>query len=275
MSSIKQATLKSVVSVIILFGGCKAKESLPAEPNAQSTGEQQNTSEQEQLAGSPALALSLRYMGRPIEEFTSTEPLFSFNNKDTHEKGMRPDVKHQKGHYVVRDIAPGNYVIFVSIDANPDNPGGYPGYPGDFFYQDSRLFITADDETRLNIDLQKVIHLVLPQDNAGVMEKWGEKGQNIIDFTAPVEFVWDALADGMLYEFSIYHMQSEPHRYLERDVVKEATQATHVSLDLAPSADNEFYSFRLRAKKGSIITGDLVTHGPNGYAIGFYRFRIK
>ncbi|OHB74386.1 MAG: hypothetical protein A2Z25_22585 [Planctomycetes bacterium RBG_16_55_9] len=69
-------------------------------------------------------------------------------------------------------------------------------------------------------------------------------------------------------------MQSEPFKCLERDVIRETTLATRVSLDLEPSADNEFYLFRLYAMKGPLRIGDLVIHGPRGYGTDF-RFRIE
>ena len=260
MNAIAKMVLTPVVSVVVILGGCKAKESPP---------------DQEQSAPSPALEIGLRYMGRPIRELTLVEPAFSLNNRDTGEKGIRPTIEYREGHYAIQELAAGSYVLFVSINANPDNPARYPGYPGDFFYQDSRLSIAPEGGVQLNVDLQKIIHLTHPQDNAGVMEQWGQMGQEMIAFATPVVFAWDALADGALYDFSIYRMQSEPYKYLQRDVVKQTTQATRVSLDLAPTAENEFYSFRLDAAKGPFRIGDLVTHGQRGYAIGFFRFRVK
>lgn len=274
MNAIKKMALTSVVSVVVLLAGCKDKEGPPTEPNAQDTQQYQNPPVQEQSAPFPALKIDLRFMDRPVQEFTSAEPAFSLNNRDTHEKGIQPLIEHREGHYVIQELAPGSYVLFISIDANLDNPGRYPGYPGDFFYLDSRLSIPADGQVRLDVDMQQVIHLILPQDNASFMEHWGEKGQEMIAFATPVEFAWDALVDGAMYEYSIYRMQSEPFKYLERDAVKETTQATQVSLDLAPSADNEFYSFRLRATKGPLRIGDIVIRGQRGYGSDF-RFRVK
>ena len=211
MNALEKIVLASVVSVVVLLVGCKPKESAPA----------------------PALTAHLHFQGRPIEEFTSVEPVFSLNNRDTGEKGIRPEIEYQEGRYMIQELVSGNYVLFLSINANPDNPGGYPGYPGDLFYRDSRLFIPADDGVQLSIDLQRVIHLMLPRDNSGVMEHWGERGPAMIAFAAPVEFAWDAVADGALYHFTIYRMQSEPFKYLDRDVEEGMTQATRVSLDLA------------------------------------------
>jgi len=175
---------------------------------------------------------------------------------------------------VIQELAPGNYVLFISIDANLENPGRYPGYPGDFSYRDSKLSIPPDGGAQLDIELQQVIHLTLPQNNDGPMERWGEKGQSMIAFETPVEFAWGAIDEGAEYHYSIYRMQSEPYKYLERDVVKEITQATRVSLDLVPSKDNEFYLFRLYATKGALQIGDLKVHGQRGYGNDFH-FRVK
>jgi hypothetical protein len=263
----------ALILLLVLFGGCKDKESEPVEPNVQNTKQKQNLPNQEQSTSS-TLEINLRYSGHPIQEFTSVEPAFSLNNRDTHEKGIQPKIDYSDGHYAIHELLPGNYVLFASINANPDNPGRYPGYPGDFFYRDSRLVIPSDGDIRLDIDLQQVIHLILPQDNAGFMDKWGKKGQEMVTFASPVEFAWDALDEGTLYDFKIFRMQSEPYKSLEHDVVKETTQATRVSLDLATSADNEFYSFSLRATKGQFLIGGLVLHGQRGYGTDF-RFRVK
>jgi len=274
MNAIEKIALSLLLLAVVLLWGCKDKTSPPTASDAQKAEHARKSPVKEQSDSSPTLELNLRYSGRPIREFTSAEPVFSLNNRDTHEKGIRPRSESHEGRYVIQELAPGNYVLFVSINANPDNPGRYPGYPGDFFYQDSRLSIGADGRKRLDIDLQQVIHMNLPLDNAGIMEKVGRRGKGMIAFATPVEFAWDALADGARYEYSIYRMQSEPYKYLERDVIKETTQSTRVSLDLAPSAENEFYSFRLRAKKGPYRIGDIVLHSQRGYGADF-RFRIE
>ena len=266
----------ALILLLVLFEGCNYKESEPVETNAQNTQnttQKQNLPNQEESASS-TLKINLRYSGHPIQEFTSVEPAFSLNNRDTNERSIQPKVEYNDGHYEIKELLPGNYVLFVSINANPDNPGRYPGYPGDFFYRDSRLVIPTDGDIRLDIDLQQVIHLILPQDNAGLMDKWGIKGQEMVTFTTPVEFAWDALDEGTLYDFRISRMQSEPFKRLERDVIKKTTQATQISLDLTSSADNEFYLFSLKATKGSFLIGGLVTHGQRGYGSDF-RFRVK
>ena len=264
----------ALILLLVLFEGCKDKESEPVEPNVQNT---QNITQEGNLPNTeeptpPALTLNLQYSGRPIQEFTTVAPFFSLNNRDTSER-IIPKIEYNDGNYEIKELEPGNYVLFVSIDANPDNSGGYPGYPGDFFHQDSRLVIPADGGISLDIDLQKIIHLTLPQDNDGFMDKWGKKWQEKPTFTTPIEFAWDALDEGAIYEFRISRMQAEPFKRLERDIIGETTKETKVSLDFAPSADNEYYLFSLTATKDSLPIGELITHG-NGYGSDF-RFRVK
>lgn len=276
MFAIKKLILASLVSVAVLFSGCKDTDDSPVEPNSQNMPLHESAPPQERLAPAPALVINLFYQVRPIEEFTTVQPEFSLNNRDTHEKGIRPNVEYREGRHVIQELTPGNYVLFISIDANPENPGRrrYPGYPGDFFYRDSKLSIPPNGGAQINIELQQVIHLTLPQDNADLMKLWGEKGQSMISFKTPVDFAWDAIAEGVTYHYSIDRMQSEPFECLERDVVKETMKATRVSLDLTPSKDNEFYLFRLYATKGPLRIGDLVVHGQRGYGSDF-RFRVK
>ncbi|MHC4425306.1 MAG: hypothetical protein ACYSYV_04320 [Planctomycetota bacterium] len=274
MIAIKQMILASVVSVAVLFGGCKDTDNSPVEPDDQDKPVRDSPPPQERSAPAPVLVIDLLHQGQPIEEYTSVQPVFSLNNRDTSEKGIRPKVEYREGHHVIQELAPGNYVLFVSINANPENPGRYPGYPGDFFCRDSRLSIPPDGGVQLDIELQQVIHLTLPQDNAGLMERWGEKGQSMIAFETPVEFAWDAIGEGAMYHYFVYRMQSEPFKYLERDVVRKTTQATHVSLNLTPSSNNEFYLFRLYATRGPVRIADLVVHGQRGYGQDF-RFRVE
>ncbi len=85
------------------------------------------------LWGEPVLEGNLRLEGHLIEAFTSIEPVFSFNNLDTGQRSIKPRTEYNKGHFKIYGLPKANYHIFISINANTDNPGGYPGYPGDFY----------------------------------------------------------------------------------------------------------------------------------------------
>lgn len=222
-----------------------------------------------------ALSGALYFAGRPIHELTSVGPTFSFNNVDTGERAIRPETKYDSGRFEIRELPPGDYVMFVAVNANADNPGRFPGYPGDFLLRAKAGRVSIPQGgTTFDVGLAQVIHLTLPQDNGSVMERWGEKGPDMIAFESPVEFAWDAVTDGAQYHCAIHRMQSEPFQTLERDVEKSTTEATRVALALAPNEPNQFYLFQLNAAKGQHRIGELVTHGERGYGNDL-RFRVK
>jgi hypothetical protein len=57
-------------------------------------------------------------------------------------------------------------------------------------------------------------------------------------------------------------------------VASGTTAATELTLDLPPSAANEFYLFNLHARRGDRTVGLITTHGQGG--LGWdYRFRLR
>lgn len=215
----------------------------------------------------------LRFEGELIEKLASVVPEFSFNNLDTHQRGIKARFKYHKGRYTIYDLPEGNYNIFVSINANPDNPGDYPGYPGDFFKLQQKVSVLGKSKTKLDIDMEKVIHLTSPQDNGSRMALWGEKGDNRIAFNSPVVFAWDSLGSDVEYHYFLRRMQSEPFKFLEHIIKNSETKETSISVELPVSRNNEFYLFHIYATRGQYRIGELKTHG-RGYGNDF-RFRVK
>jgi len=220
----------------------------------------------------PAAQGNLRFEGRPIEELTPIEPRFAFNNLDTGQKGVKARIEYNKSQFKIYELPEGNYHIFISINANSDNPGGYPGYPGDFFKRLLRVSIPGKGTAKLDVDLEKIIHLTLPQDNGDIMDLWGEKGERRITFESPIEFAWESLGDNVQYHYIINRI-SEPFKFIEQHI-KETTNQTSLSIELPSSRENEFYLFHLYATKGEIRIGELKTHGKRGYGNDL-RFRVK
>ena len=254
MSTVRMMLLTLVFSSAVSLVGCKPEEGTRAESSDEAASPSQDPPRQESSPppGAVALAGTLAFEGRPIHELTSVEPIFSLNNVDTGEKGIRPETEYDKGRFEIRELPPGGYIMFVSIDANPDNPGGFPGYPGDFFLPANAARVSVPDSgVTFNVDLAQVIHLTLPEDNAGVMERWGETGQDMIAFASPVQFTWDAVTDGAQYHYAIHRMQSEPFKAVECDVERSTTGATRVLLSLPPNKEGEFYMLQLHATKGA------------------------
>jgi len=205
----------------------------------------------------PAAQGNLRFEGRPIEAFTSIEPRFAFNNLDTGQKGVKARIEYNKSQFKIYELPEGNYHIFISINANTDNPGGYPGYPGDFFKRLLRISILEKSCLKLDVDLEKIIHLTLPHDNGDIMDLWGERGEGMITFKSPIEFAWESLGDNVEYHYTIHRMQSEPFRYLEHNIEESTTKTTKISIELADSKENEFYLFHLYATKDEQRIGEL------------------
>jgi len=216
---------------------------------------------------------NLLFDGLPIKNFTSVEPVFSFNNLDTGQKGIKARTEYNKSQFKICELPEGNYNIFISINANTDNPGRYPGYPEDFFRL-RKVSILRKGNPRLDIDLEKVIHLTHPQDNWESMDFWGEKGEDMIAFKSPVEFAWESLGNDVQYHYRINRMQSEPFKYLERHIEESTTKKTSASIELPINRENEFYLFYMYATKGQRRIGELKTHGKRGYGSDL-RFRVK
>lgn len=251
MNTIQKFLLSSGVLASIFFVGCRSERSLQASVEG-----------------------TLRFDGRPIETLTSVEPVSSFNNLDTGQKGIKPRIEYNRSQFKIYELPEGNYHIFISINANTDNPGGYPGYPGDFFKRLLRISILEKSCLKLDVDLEKIIHLTLPQDNGDIMDLWGERGEGMITFKSPIEFAWESLEDNVQYHYTINRMQSKPFKYLERHIEESTTKATSVSIELPLSRENEFYLFHLYATKDEQRIGELKTHGKRGYGNSL-RFWVK
>ena len=251
MNTVQKILLTSGIVASVSFVGCKSEKG--PQPVAEGT---------------------LRFDGQPIETFTSVEPAFSFNNLDTGKRGIKARIEYDRSQFRIYELPQGNYNIFISINTNTDNPGGYPGYPGDFFILLQKIPILGKGDTNLDVDLQKIIHLTLPQDNNGIMALWGEKGEDRITFKSPTEFAWDSMGDNIQYHYLIHRMQSDPFKYLERHIEKSTTKLTSVSVELPASRENEFYLFYLYATKDDHRIGELKIHGKRGYGNDL-RFRIK
>lgn len=191
---------------------------------------------------------------------------------DTGKRGIKPRTEYNKGQFKIYGLPEGNYHIFISINANPDNPERYPGYPGDFYKRLLNVSVGGKSSTKLKVEMEKIIHLTAPEDNGDVMELWGEKGERRITFNSPVEFAWESLGEDVQYYYSIKRI-SEPYKFIEWHV-RETTSQTSLSIDLPVSRKNEFYLFHMYAMKGERRIAELKTHGKRGYGNDL-RFRVK
>ena len=107
------------------------------------------------------------YHGNPVSNFTEKLPSFWVRNESSGEvASLTFDYDPSTSKYFVYDVLPGQYGINVYVDA-AESSGGYAG---DFDGWITPIDVPQDQPV-VNIDLevQKIIHLVNPIDNAKVL----------------------------------------------------------------------------------------------------------
>jgi tetratricopeptide (TPR) repeat protein len=182
------------------------------------------------------------------------------------------------GAWLLDGLAPGRYRLHVSIDDNPVNPRRFPG---DYEAQ-LRFEVTERGPERLTVDMVRLIHLTRPGDNARSLEgmltscatqpvfetprhSWGP--------TARIEFAWEPIVPGAEYRVSVTAVScAQPDR--QREVLREMTGATAVTLSLPPSVGDEQYFFWIAAWRDGRLVGDLYTHDAGVHSWN-YRFQVR
>ncbi len=210
----------------------------------------------------------LLYDGTEIDKITEAPPTFWFRNEKTNNV-PKPTTKYEKSYVKIYGLPTGEYGMSVNIDANPENPGMYPGD-----YQAwSRFEINKGQKSEFDIDLLKIIHLTSPQDNGTLMRFWDAECEGKIAVRSPVVFSWDIVDADVYYDYQIEKVSCSPYKTLDA-IASGTTQTTSLSLPLPPSGPNEFYQMTLRARKNGRSIGLLLTHGGSGHGWD-YRFRVK
>ena len=212
---------------------------------------------------------SLLFCGESLHQVTDAPPTFSFRNEENKKFGTGA-VEYSNGTYWVSGLSAGSYYAWVDVNANMGNPP--KGYPGDYTIT-GRFKTEGEKPTNHDFHLQKVIHLITPEDNNHNMSKWNNPWQTKPLLESPVSFSWEAICDGAVYEYSITRYSSQPYRQLE-SLTSGKTSKLCVSTVLSPSADAEHYQFTVSAFLRGEKVGILMTHGDRGYGWD-YRFRIQ
>jgi tetratricopeptide (TPR) repeat protein len=223
------------------------------------------------------IPLDLRFDGQPLEpaappDFTCFSAIANAWVSCPVKRGEGP------GAWLLDGLAPGRYRLHVSIDDNPVNPRRFPG---DYEAQ-LRFEVTERGPERLTVDMVRLIHLTRPGDNARSLEgmltscatqpvfetprhSWGP--------TARIEFAWEPIVPGAEYRVSVTAVScSQPDR--QREVLREMTGATAVSLSLPPSVGDEQYFFWIAAWRDGRLVGDLYTHDAGTHSWN-YRFQVR
>ena len=156
----------------------------------------------------------------------------------------------------------------TTVDLNPANPRGYPGDLYAF-----TVFEAGTGAPEVAVDLWKIIRLRSPQDNDGPMPGWGLDCSKMFVAQSPVEFSWEAPADGLSYQYSLQRVDCP---YANARLVHEGTTTgLRVSVPLAANGPSDFYLLNLSGSRGAGRTvGSLITHGKGGMGWD-YRFRVR
>lgn len=216
----------------------------------------------------PAVKGSLFYDGKPVNQITEYKPNFWFRDENAN-RAVNPEVTYSSSDFKVFSLPSGDYGVQITIDAVMENPKDYPGD----FYSWKQFSVTEGNISKLQVDLQRVIHLTSPQDNGVQLHLWCAKCEDMVSFPAPVKFSWDSMGDNVYYDYYIARKNCSPYKTLET-VSSGTIKDTQVVVALLQSNENEFYEFHLNARKEGRAIGLLMTHGECGYGWD-YRFRVK
>jgi TolB-like protein len=169
--------------------------------------------------------------------------------------------------FTLHVTAEGSYSCNAEVDANPANPELYPGdYKGAGHFS-----AWVKSAPFLKIDMERLIHLVKPQDNGKPMVGWGAACFNKVLFNSPVRIVWEPAEKDVYYTYTINRTECNPFAIKEM-VAGDTTTATNITIDLPQNKEGEIYMLQIVARKNGRTVGSLMTHGGNGWGWD-YRFR--
>jgi hypothetical protein len=207
------------------------------------------------------------YHGKPVSNFTEKLPSFWVRNESSGEvASLTFDYDPSTSKYFVYDVLPGQYGINVYVDA-VESSGGYAG---DFDGWITPIDIPQDQPVvNFDLEVQKIIHLVNPIDNAKVLGSMSDLDSYL---QKEIVFRWDPIPEAVLYTLKIEEIE-EPYQII-KDVVSIQTNMTEWKPELSLSEDNRFYLFTLYAyDTAQKYVGKLMIVYSNGYGWD-YRFRI-
>ncbi len=219
--------------------------------------------------GAIAVTARLLFDGRPLSDLTGAPATIRLYNQHL-KQWFTPDYSYDaaSGTIKLRGIAEGTYTGQVLVDADRSNPDQYPGD-----YKGNVSFTAAPASAVMaTVNMERIIHLIRPEDNGTPLTEWGEVCSNKIEFETPVEIAWEPIGSGVSYSYSIVRTVCQPFGFKEA-VAADRTTATRVVLDLPPNRAGEFYTLRLEARKNDRPVGSLMSHGKSGWGWD-YRFRV-
>jgi hypothetical protein len=206
--------------------------------------------------------------GQPLEGQAMPAPYFWFRNEE-HNRVENPTIVWKNGGFNITDLPVGRMGMNVTVNLNPNNPANYPGD----LYSWTPFQVEPGENPDLRVEMKKVIHMMKPQDNGRVMDKWGASCMEKPEYSSPVEFEWEPLAVNAVYTVKIWRMNCLNNYNSSGTVFEKDISTPHFSAQLPPSQVNECYALNIHAHKDGNQIGLLMTHGERG--LGWdYRFRV-
>ncbi len=220
------------------------------------------------IAGDIVIKGRLYFDGKPLSDYTRAAATFRIYTENLG-KWVTPAYEYdpETASFTLHVIAEGSYSCNVEVDANPANPERYPGdYKGANHF--SAWFTSSPF---LKIDMERIVHLVEPQDNGKPLVGWGAWCFDKVLFETPVRIAWEPVEKDVYYTYTVNRTECSPFAVKEM-VAGDTTNETSITLDLPPNRDGEIYLVNITARKNGRSVGSLMTHGGNGYGWD-YRFR--
>ena len=166
--------------------------------------------------------------------------------------------------YVISAIPASIYGISRSIDI--DNSGGFNA--GDYYAWDTGHEVEPDTTERLDLPIQRILHLVTPVDNASPTSSSGDP----IPTYRQSGFVigWAPMCEARVYTAWIFrNVDGKSNR-----ILTENLEDTIWRPSLAPNEPNESYEFRIQATGATDPVGTFIMPLTNGFT-SVFRFRIS
>ena len=174
---------------------------------------------------------------------------------------------------IISGIAPGKYG--VSLGALDADGNGWP-LAGDFYGWVSPVEVSAADSVVTgDLHVQRVLHLVSPVDNAGVVGKWLPTGAgSTVLAPGSVVFAWDPLPEASTYRVRVDEYRDSPSYGHVREIDSATISSASWVVDLPATSEDMHYEFSLEAFNefgthvGRLMTKYDLAHGWD------FRFKV-
>ncbi len=190
------------------------------------------------------------------------------------QKYPHPRTVVEDGVVQVYGLSPGSYYMKVEIDAEPSNGEQRPGD----LTSSSDFRVVLGEVTQAEARLLYTLHLTAPWDNAEDIPGGDRRCAEETPVSSPARFAWRTPggedSGGIEYHYKVTRRRCAPGARSEV-VAEGVTDGNAVELDLPSSRRDEFYQYRLTAKRGGRAIGQLMSFGADGSYGWSLSFRVE